>query len=332
MRLATHLAILLTGATFCHAETRRSTVTPQDHDGDGLSDGLESELLSRFAPSFRIAVEDCAGAPVEFSPRSPSPKPTGVRGTIYGQAFPVAIRDSGSSFIELHYYHLWDRDCGRKGHALDVEHVSALLRGGSWAHPPQSWEAVYWYAAAHEKTACDSGNGALASRIGAVARGPEVWVSRGKHASYLDPELCGKGCGGDTCERTAPLRVTALVNIGERGTPMNGAQWTESRAWQFSSKMGSDFTSDAVRAIEASSRPVSFLHSRKAMQSVIAAGNASAEGIAVGSRETGDALATADAHTSRALEKAANSVGTSLRRATRAVRRAVTPNGNDDRP
>lgn len=304
-------------------QAAQPTPTADDQDGDGLSDRFESDLLTRFAPTFRTVTNDCAGAPVEFAAGSPLPRATGVFGRIYGQAFPVAFQGRNGSFVELHYYHLWDRDCGRRGHPLDVEHVAALLRSDQATDPPEVWSAVYWYAAAHEATACDAGNGAIAARINADRNGPEVWVSRGKHASYLSPELCGSGCGSDSCESTAPVRRTALINIGERGAPMNGAVWIDSPAWRLNAKMGSQFTPEVIAAIEASPDAPTSLRSRTRMQSVIAAGNASADGIATGRRDTGDALATADEHTGRALDKGVSSVKGSLKRAVRAVRRTI---------
>ncbi len=322
------LVLFTFAAGLCLAQPGGSTVGSQDQDGDGLSDNLESDLLQRFAPFFRIAAQDCGGAPVEFAAGSHSPRSTGEFGTIYGQAFPVRFSERSGAFVELHYYHLWNRDCGRHGHPLDVEHVSALLRGDRLSGRAEDWSALYWYAAAHEETPCDAGNGAIAARIGADSRGPAVWVSRGKHASYLSPVLCGKGCGADSCERAVPFAREALINIGEPNAAMNGAYWTQSAAWRFNEKMNSEFTPETIAEIEAGTEPVTSLHSRRSLQSLIAAGNSSVGGLASSGRATTGALSSADGHTGRAVARAETSVRARVRRAAAAVRRAVFPNGN----
>ena len=66
--------------------------------------------------------------------------------------------------------------------------------------PPEEWEAAYWYAAAHEGTVCDASSGAAAAAVRATTAGPYVYVSRGKHASYLNRGHCKWGCGSDRCD------------------------------------------------------------------------------------------------------------------------------------
>ena len=38
----------------------------------------------------------------------------------------------------------------------------------------------------------------------------------GKHASFLDPEACHGGCGGDNCGAMQPLKISELINLGEQ--------------------------------------------------------------------------------------------------------------------
>jgi hypothetical protein len=94
-----------------------------DGDHDGLSDTFEQDLLKRFAPSFVIPGGDCGGSPAEFAAGSPEPRVVASNGTWYGQVFPSQLPAGNGVFIEVHFYHLWARDCGCNGHALDVEHV-----------------------------------------------------------------------------------------------------------------------------------------------------------------------------------------------------------------
>jgi hypothetical protein len=100
-----------------------------DSDHDGLSDELEQALLTQFKPVFMVSHADCSGVPAEFSPENRNPIVQSEDGTIYGQVFPGKPEDVATEpTIEIHYYHLWKKDCGRMGHALDAEHVSVLLR------------------------------------------------------------------------------------------------------------------------------------------------------------------------------------------------------------
>src|SRR5262249_50009289 len=154
---------------------------------DGIPDTLEQTLLEMFRPRFLISAHDCAAAPARFAPYEAAPRALATDGSIFGQAFPRAT-DAGRTTIELHYYHLWTKDCGRMPHALDAEHVAALVYAASLESPADAWRAVQWYSAAHEDTVCDAGARAGAATLGAEHTGPSVWVARGKHASYFTPE------------------------------------------------------------------------------------------------------------------------------------------------
>ncbi len=217
-----------------------------DTDADGLSDRLEQALLVRFAPQLHVSGSDCDVAPAEFFPGSLEPRVKARNGTVYGQVFP-ATHDGAGGRVEIHFYHLWAQDCGLTHHPLDAESVSGLLRAVGDPHTPEAWHAEYWYAAAHEGTLCDMGNAATAAALGAVDRGPDVRVSRNKHASYLARELCSRGCGGDLCDGQEAMRISGLVNLGEPGAPMNGSDWTGSTSWPLASKMTPRFT-DALLA------------------------------------------------------------------------------------
>ena len=140
--------------------------------------------------------------------------------------------------VEVHYYHLWKTDCG--------ERATTSMRA---CHQPcwsvtraANWNALYWYAAAHEDTVCDASQIARAAAVDAVSRGPRVWISRGKHASFLSDTLCAHGCGRLVCLEMVPLVTPQIINLGELSTPMGGAIWTSSTEWPLATKMSrSDF-------------------------------------------------------------------------------------------
>src|SRR4051812_40421050 len=82
-----------------------------DSDHDGLSDEFEQSMLAKFRPRFMTSPSDCAVRPARFKPGTADPTPVAADGTIYGQVFPLS-----ANRIEIHYYTLWDKDCGRISH------------------------------------------------------------------------------------------------------------------------------------------------------------------------------------------------------------------------
>jgi hypothetical protein len=293
----------------------------QDLDRDQLPDSFEQALLQRFIPRFLLASGECDALPAEFQPRLRDVRVLARNGTIYGQVFPVAPQGRAGAFIELHFYHLWATDCGRFGHPLDAEHVSALLQAPRPDSPPESWTAAYWFAGAHESTVCDASNAAPASALNAGDGGPTVWISRGKHASYLDRGFCKWGCGGDVCDGRTPLRVFQVINIGEPGVPMNGAAWVDSPAWRMAAKMKTDFSPAVLDQLAKPhlARVGAPGATMKTTQAVILGGDSTADGLSTASQHTNSALNTASDHTDNALEKTAYAVDRSLRKAFRGV-------------
>ena len=274
----------------------------QDLDRDGLSDQLEQSLLERFAPTLLLADGECAGAPASFEPFARDPHVNAEDGTIYGQAFRLTSR-SDIVEIELHFFHLWSRDCGRLGHDLDAEHVSAIVSAPSMNDPPRAWIASAWYAAAHEGSACDASSGAAARVLGAEASGPRVFVSRGKHASYFDRGQCKWGCGADDCADDRAITPSAIINIGEIDAPLNGATWVHSDRWPMQGKLGSDFSPGLRSRLDANShdRVVPLMQMWRGPQAPVLAGDTAVDGLVTAAASTKDALATASRAVSRFL-------------------------------
>jgi len=290
-----------------------------DTDQDGLSDTVESALLAQFAPVFMASDDDCSLRPAEFVPLRATPEVQNENGTIYGQAFP---RQSHDGQVELHYYHLWRRDCGEMSHVLDVEHVSALVVRGD----ASSWKALYWYAAAHEDTPCDASQITRAGRVAGEFHGPEVWISRGKHASFLSPAICARGCGGDSCGVMKPLTSPKLINVGERSRAMNGAIWADSPQWPLAEKMSrSDFTETrTARADRGTDAGIAWANPEKRpMQAAILGGNNARGGASVGLHAADTALDTASSDTGNALNSASESTESGLAKTARSVRKAL---------
>jgi hypothetical protein len=257
-------------------------------------------VLEKFRPVFRISAADCDVAPAEFDSSSSVPKAVARNGTIYASAL-----EKPDGWLEVHYYHLWARDCGKGSHALDAEHVSGFLRriGGEW-------RAKYWYAAAHEDTACDVSMAGQASFLDAETRGPYVWVSHGKHASYLSDASCRAGCGADRCDRTKELTHRPLLILDEN------APWVQSARWPLRFKLGTDFSEPLLQALAAKdgNKLVAARPYLMPAQKVLGVGN-------TGIDATGGALETGGRHTDGSLELATKKTGQALGTATRRVKR-----------
>ncbi len=313
--------LLLAAIAALPASRAQSSAAP-DSDHDGLSDALEQKLLVQFAPSFQIGRADCAGRPVEFLPE-PTPTASSNVGVIYGQVSPVA---SQPGTVEIHYFHLWSRDCGEHGHPLDAEHVSALVRASSADLQTATWHAVAWYAAAHEHTVCDVSQIARATTLHAVDHGATVWISPDKHASYLEQSLCRAGCGADRCEQMVPLAVSAILNLGEPGHPMNGSSFIASSRWPLGSKMArSNFPPSAMTRLDAlpAGEIAWFSPGRHPSQGIIAHSAATEKTLATGAANTSGALLTSGGNTADALATAddatGNALGTSYRKTVHAL-------------
>lgn len=293
-----------------------------DDDRDGIADEYEQALLETFRPTFLISVNDCDNLPAEFLSDSEKPRAVARNGTIYGQVFPRRTGPEKSALIEIHYYHLWSRDCGRTGHPLDAEYVAVLVSGEP-SQPAPAWKAVYWYAAAHEDTVCDRSSAAKASVIGTQDRGIAVWVSHGKHASFLSPAGCEKGCGHDRCGETIALSAAAIINLGEPGAPLNGAVWTSSPGWPLSEKMQTAFSDELLAQLADADNEIQVGASRQHLQPVASAAGKSLDAFARTNDQTSAALSAAGTSTNRALDITARNVGRSLKQATSAIRQSL---------
>lgn len=198
----------------------------------------QDDVLRQFLPRFEVSPQDCAVLPAEFRADAGKPEVLAQNGTIYVSSTPKQSPLLEGEWLEVHYYHLWSKDCGPSGHALDAEHVSGLLRKTA-----TGWEAAYWYAAAHEDTPCDAGRAGRASALDAVHRGPRVWISAGKHASFLSEKSCREGCKADQCQDSRTLMVEKLLSLDPE------AAWVRSRLWPLREKFASDFSDEYLAAL-----------------------------------------------------------------------------------
>ena len=314
--LAGSVSFLLAGSPLgAQQQLTVATGVQTDSDQDGFSDALEQQLLNQFTPRFMVGQHDCSISPALFEPEMQTPTVQADNGTIYGQVFPVKDATAPSPAVEIHYYHLWRKDCGGHGHPLDTEHVAVLVRASDPHLDTATWRAVYWYAAAHEHTVCDVSQIARASTLHAEKDGATVWISPGKHASYLNIALCQAGCGADRCENMVALRPAAVINLGEPGHPMNGSLFISSAAWPLLAKMSaSDFPSVPIARLNqlVDTDIAWFNPGRHPAQGVIARSSTTEQAIAGGGRNTTTAISLAGNSTENALSRAGNSTEQAL--------------------
>ncbi|CAN5399349.1 hypothetical protein BH10ACI4_BH10ACI4_12330 [soil metagenome] len=307
-----------------------------DSDHDGLADALEQSLLTQFAPKFMVGLNECANLPAEFVSTTRTSTVALENATIYGQAAPAntlapAQPKAPNPTVELHYYHLWKQDCGPHGHPLDAEHVSVLIHDtGTPGHP--HWRALYWYAAAHENTVCDVSQITRAATLKAEDKGTTVWISPGKHASFLNQELCRRGCGADRCEAMRPLDTRQIVNLGELAHPMNGALWSASSQWPLADKMThTNFPAEPIVRLE--SLPLTdiawFSPGRHPAQGIIAISSTTANALGTSQDSTLTAISVAGDNTGNALgksyRKTIHALGTSTNQVGKALRLKPKP-------
>jgi hypothetical protein len=329
LRLVESVVLALALAAIAHRSSGQSLSpgqSPQpppsaiDSDHDGISDDLEQALLVQFAPRFFFGQGDCSIVPAEFQPGISTPVVQSENGTIYGQVFPAKDLIDGTPVAEIHYYHLWRIDCGSHGHPLDTEHVSVLVRASNLDLRSATWKALYWYAGAHENTVCDVSQVAHASTLHAEDAGPSVWISPGKHASYLNEALCQKGCGADRCEKMTALAPAKLVNLGEPGHPMNGSVFIASTAWPLAAKMAeTNFPAPTLARLSGlpDSQIAWFNAGRHPSQGVIAISSTTGQAIADSGRNTMAGISTAAAATDSSISVAGDSSGNALQKSYR---------------
>ena len=291
-----------------------------------MSDALEQALLIQFAPTFMVGRHDCSEIPAEFEPNMKAPTVKAENGTIYGQVFPAKSSSDALPAAEIHYYHLWRRDCGPHGHPLDTEHVAVLVSASENQPDTAKWKAIFWYAAAHENTVCDASQITRASTLHAEEHGAKVWISPGKHASFLNETLCQAGCGADKCVDMVALPPGKIINLGEPGHPMNGSIFIASSEWPLMDKMSStNFPPEPIARLNRlpDTDIAWFSVGKHPARKVVAVSSSTEQGIAGGARQTTSALSDAGTSTDTAISVAQEGTGNALQRSYRHTEHAL---------
>jgi hypothetical protein len=130
-------------------------------------------------------------------------------------------------------------------------------------------------------------------------------VSLGKHASFFSLDQCRAGCGGDECSAGRRVNVRAVINIGERSAPLNGALWILSNRWTLEEKLGPDFDPGVRAKLDrsSSSRKVVTIVASPAEQAPVLAADAALDALNAARQVAGSALKTAGRSVTRFLQR-----------------------------
>ena len=159
-----------------------------------------------------VGVQDCSGIPTEFRPGVKKPEPETDDGTIYGQVFPSKAAGGALPTAEIHYYHLWRRDCG----AMVMRWIPSMCRC-SCARPaaisiPQHGRRCTGILQPTKTLFAMKSQIARASTPHAVNHGARIWIIPGKEASSGTGSLGLAGCG-ETNVQHACLEPGKLINL-----------------------------------------------------------------------------------------------------------------------
>jgi hypothetical protein len=192
------------------------------------------------------------------------------------------------------------------------------------------WNAECWYAAAHEDTVCDASHAARSSSLDAVRWGPTVWISAGKHASFLDKSLCGGSCGSDDCSEMSPIEISKIVNLGEPGAPMNGVSWTQWSGWPLEGKMETDFPETVLAKLYVAemTEVIPVNDSRSPVKTTVRVGTSSAGAMIGTTNKTNLALSSASGAVGASLNKSKDGTCNFLVRAAKGVWRLLGGGNN----
>jgi len=106
-----------------------------------------------------------------------------------------------------------------------------------------------------------------------------------------------------------------LINIGELGAPLNGAEWTASSQWGLAQKMQSAFSQEIVKEMnDLGPEAVPPHQSHARIQTVVSAGGSSLDAIDLGRQKTSAGVSIGQVKTGNALSRGIGSMQRSLKR------------------
>lgn len=201
--------------------------------------GFESTLGHKFAPYYHSSRGE-GNCLVKLAAR---PAPTFVRGYppwephIYFSTRLLGTH-AAERLYEINYLALWEWDAGTRtmlgvqgSHQWDTERCAVLVAGPSDSLDPTSFTARQVYYAAHEGVRIGPwsvDNSRYLKYRRWRSDGPDVYWSKGKHASFVNLGELGRSSAGDSYDK--PGRVAQpgryeLVDVGTLEAPSSDCPW-----------------------------------------------------------------------------------------------------------
>ncbi len=189
IRLSAVLPLVLL-IVFAAGGSRQSQLSAfTDADRDGIDDGVEMQLATRFLPTIWHSIADLC----------PNPTPLKI---LFRLRHPSVQATPYTNFILINYIILYDEDCGSLGHRGDNEPFEVWLvwNGADWAFAGLS-------ATAHYATAAETRTVSTSSNV--------IWVGNKKHGNYAQRSECGIAWSPDDECSEDLLFLRTLYNVGE---------------------------------------------------------------------------------------------------------------------
>ncbi len=205
---------------------------------------FESDLAHKFAPTYHAARTErnyLAQLEPQKEPRLELAHPP-WRPHVYFSVLELGT-SGGEHIYEINYLTIWDWDGGvaggRGAHQWDTERAALLVAGAEGSDDPDEYILRQAYYAAHEGVKLMGLLSLDGSRYVQYPRGrgggPDVWWSKGKHASFRNRKELDASIAGDSYD--APGHVTkpgeyTLVDVGTLDKPSPAAPWiTYQQGW-----------------------------------------------------------------------------------------------------
>jgi hypothetical protein len=201
---------------------------------------FESELGQKFGPTYHASRNErdyLAQLEPQKEPRLGLAHPP-WRPYVYFSV--LALGTSGGTRVyEINYLTIWEWDAGlQRGpviigpHRWDIERTATFVAGPKGRHDPGAYKVRQTYYASHERVRLGGvlslDNSRYVKYRRGLERGPDVWWSKGKHASFPDLDALGGSTARDSYQKPGEVARPgeySLTDVGTLEQPSSEALW-----------------------------------------------------------------------------------------------------------
>lgn len=194
--------------------------------------GFETDLGRQFAPIYHSSRSE-GNCLVQLEPQH---EPTFARGfppwvpQVYFSVYLLGT-SAGERFYEINYLTIWEWDTGTRtpigvqgSHQWDTERCAVLVAGPEDSQDLAAFTARQAYFAAHEDIrvgpwSLDNGRYLKYRRL--RHSGPDVYWSKGKHASFVSLEELRRSSAGDCYDKPGRVARPGQYRLADAGTLSN---------------------------------------------------------------------------------------------------------------